>query len=426
MRSEAPIGDPSFGKAVPCRCQGEAGTSRLRHLQRYSNLGPLTRLTFEGLQPEGRASDAVSRRLFHEAQEAAQRFAEAPEGWLVLVGPSGSGKTHLAAALANRALALGHPAFFVTVPDLLDHLRATFGPGREVPYDELFDQVRNASLLVLDDLGVQSGSPWAQEKLYQILNHRYNAQLPTVVVLGVPLERLEDRLRMRLTDGELGRVFPLRQGPAAPLADLGRVPEEMERRMTFAAFDVRGNRGRTLAQEQRDSLTYALKSARNFAEAPEGWLVLVGETGVGKTHLAVAIAGERRKVGEGVAFISMLELLDHLRSTFNPESPVTFDRVFEWVKTAPLLILDDMRRPRTSSWAEDKLYQIIVHRHDARLPTVITARVFLDDPQDPVWSRLKDPGLVNVVALDAPNYWDQGSGAATSPPPAKRRTPGTR
>ncbi len=420
MRSAVPLGDPGFGKAVPCTCQEEIGASRLRHLQRYSNLGPLTRLTFERLRPEGRGEDAQSRRLFQAGYEAARGFAEDPQGFLVLTGPSGCGKTHLAAALANRALALGHPAFFMTVPDLLDHLRATFAPTSEVPYDELFDQVRNASLLVLDDLGVHSGTPWAEEKLYQILNHRYNARLPTVVVLSVPLERLEDRLRSRLTDPGLSQVLPLRHGPAAPLEDMGRPEPQLLARMTFANFDPRGNRGKSVAQEQRDTLTYALKSARHFAEAPEGWLVLVGDTGVGKTHLAVAIAGERLKVGEEVAFTFVPDLLDHLRFTFSPESPVTYDRLFEWVKSAPLLILDDLGGHRTSPWAEEKLYQIVVHRHNARLPTVITTRKLRDDPQDPVASRLKDPSLVNVVAIDAPDYREQEQGTPRPRPPGRR------
>ena len=422
MRSQAPLGDPSFGKAVPCVCQEGEGPSRLRHLQRYSNLGPLTRLTFESLQPpEERGQDEEIRRLLQQAYAAAQAFAEDPQGWLVLTGPSGSGKTHLAAAIANRALALGQPAFFMMVPDLLDHLRATFAPTSDVPYDELFDQVRNASLLILDDLGMHSSTPWAEEKLYQVLNHRFNARLPTVVVLSVPLGQLDERLQTRLAGEGLSQVYALQQGGAQTLDRLGMIEPQLLDRMAFGSFDPRGNRGKVVSEEQRASLTYALQIARTFAEAPEGWLVLLGDTGVGKTHLAVAIAGERLKAGEPVAFTFVPDLLDHLRFTFSPESPVTYDRLFERVKTAPLLILDDLGGQRTSPWAEEKLYQIIVYRHNARLPTVITTRRLPVDPHDPVASRLKDPSLVSVLTIDTPDYRDQEQGAPR-PRTSRRRS----
>ena len=414
------MGDPGFGKAVSCVCQEGEGSSRLLQLQRYSNLGYLTRLSFEGLEPEGKAQDGESRRLFRQAYEAALAFAKDPQGWLVLTGPSGSGKTLLAAAIANRALALGQPAFFMNVPDLLDHLRATYAPTSEVAYDELLDQVRNASLLVLDDLGAHSGTPWAQEKLYQVFNHRFNAGLPTVVVLSVPLERLDDRLRTRFTDEDLSRVYPLQRGAARPLEQLGLPEPEQLERMTFATFDPRGNRGKPVSEEQQASLAYARQFARTYAEAPEGWLVLLGDTGVGKTHLAVAIAGERLNAGEPVAFTFVPDLLDYLRATYAPTSEVSYDERFDQVRDTALLILDDLGSQRSSPWAEEKLYQIIVHRHNARLPTVITTRELSKDPRNPVVSRLKDPSMVNVLAMDAPDYRDQEQ-ASPRPRPQRRR-----
>jgi DNA replication protein DnaC len=87
------------------------------------------------------------------------------------------------------------------VPDLLDHLRATFSPSSNISYDHRFDEIRNAPLLVLDDLGAQSTSPWAKEKLHQLFNYRYNAELPTVLTVAVDmLESIDERLRVRLLD----------------------------------------------------------------------------------------------------------------------------------------------------------------------------------------------------------------------------------
>jgi DNA replication protein DnaC len=132
-----------------------------------------------------------------------------PDGWLVLTGEYGCGKTHLAAAIANERTSTGQPALFVVVPDLLDHLRATFSPTSNVRFDKRFEEVRTTPLLVLDDLGTESASPWAQEKLFQVLNHRYNARLPTVVTMAQPIDEVDPRLRTRMLDMGLCTVFAI-------------------------------------------------------------------------------------------------------------------------------------------------------------------------------------------------------------------------
>ena len=133
-------------------------------------MGTFPRFTFETLDTQGRADDPESRSLFKTAYETAVEYGESPAGWLVFSGPNGAGKTHLAAAIANRCIEKGHPVFFVHVADLLDHLRATFSPDSEWSYSDLFEQVKGAPLLVMDGLGSQSASAWAQEKLQQIVN----------------------------------------------------------------------------------------------------------------------------------------------------------------------------------------------------------------------------------------------------------------
>ena len=103
-----PVGHPYFGKAIPCRCQERTDDpSRLERLQRYSNMGLLTRLAFERTVLDGRSADTDNRALFRLAFHAAAAYAEEPQGWLVFTGPSGAGKTHLAAAVANRVMELG-------------------------------------------------------------------------------------------------------------------------------------------------------------------------------------------------------------------------------------------------------------------------------------------------------------------------------
>ena len=403
--TDVPVGHQEFGRVVTCQCQQQRiDDERHTRLLRYSNLEYLARFTFETLTPRGRSGDQESQDLFEEAHRAALEYAENPSGWLVFSGPNGSGKTHLAAAIGNRRIDGGHVVFYSHVSDLLDHLRATFSPASETAYSDLFEQVKNIPLLILDGLGSHSTSPWAEEKLQQVINHRYDVGLPTIITVTGPLEDLEQFILSRLRTEGLSRIMELQSPVPDRTRRLGRIETQMLQRMTFESFDVRGNNP---TAGQRASLEGAHQAAKNFAADPDGWLTLLGNTGVGKTHLAVAIAVEQMKRGNPAFFVLVSDLLDHLRFTFSPESTVTYDHVFEEVKNTPLLILDDLGRQHNTPWAVEKLYQIIVHRYNSRAPTVITAVSDLAETRDPIASRIKDPSLSQLIIIEVPDYRDK-------------------
>jgi DNA replication protein DnaC len=400
-----PSGKPDFSRVIPCRCARKAlDKQHETHLLRYSNLGSLTRFTFANLLPEGRSGNPQDQEQFARAYQAARAFADQPRGWLILVGPSGCGKTHLAAAIANGRISQGQPAFFISTPDLLDRLRAAFSPDSEMPYNEFFDKVRNAPLLILDDLGAQTATPWAKEKLEQLLNYRFNSELPTVIVAINPLQELEDRIRNRLSDPNLCHTCEIEAKPASSGYSWG--PEfELQKSMTFDKFDWRRI---NLLPEQRQNLEQAFRLALDFAKSPEGWLVFMGVTGCGKTHLASAIVNYHYQANQPALFIVVPEFLDHLRSTFSPESKVSYDQLFEKVKTAPLLVLDDFGEQSTTPWAREKLYQIINYRYNARLATVITTRYslqeILEQIEISISSRLVDHRISTPFNIIAPDY----------------------
>ena len=384
---------------MPCTCtRQEADAERKSQLQRYSNLGKLVDVSFDTLNIDGMRDSPSDREQYRKAYQATRKFAEKPQGWLVLTGPSGCGKTYLAAAIASYQIENNGHVFYITTPDLLDHLRSSFSPDSDMPYDEFFEQVRNTPLLILDDLGAQSGTPWAKEKLEQLINHRYVNQLPTVVIVIGSLDDLDERIRTRLVSASPYQLCAFND--RSPLLTYSWSPEfKRQKEMTFENFDWQRDKA-----VYRENLKEALRLAREFAELPDSWLVFQGVNGCGKTHLAAAIVNYRYQQDQPAMFIVVPDFLDHLRSTFSPESRISYDRLFEGVKNSPLLILDDFGKQTTTPWAQEKLYQVINYRYNARLPMVVTMNCETDELDSPILSRFIDPMISLIFHIEAPNY----------------------
>lgn len=405
LAKDVPVGHPDFGKLYPCQCKiEELEAKRLLDLQDLSQLGALSRMTFQSFKSEGVGLNTQKQENLRRAYERAKHFAQESVGWLVLKGGYGCGKTHLAAAISNYRMANGQPVLFVVVPDLLDHLRATYAPTSEVSYDERFEEVRTAPLLILDDLGTQSSTPWAQEKLYQILNYRYNARLPTVITTNRELEEIDLRLRSRLVDPDLteivGIIAPDFRGSSTDRGQPELSSLSLHSDKTFQTFDLRTHE---LPAKERESLKRAFLTAKEYAKDPQDWLVFTGPYGCGKTHLAAAIANYRVERGYPALFEVVPDLLDHLRATFSPQSQISYDKRFEEIRTAALLILDDLGTQSATPWAREKLFQLLNYRYNARLPTVIT---LAEESEIDGWlkSRIFDVSRCSVFDVLAPSY----------------------
>lgn len=402
-----PLGHPDFGKVVICSCRQDEVASQARHrLYAASRLNELNELTFENFEPRGRAGlGARQAESLEQAFSLSQTFARNMEGWLLLQGGYGSGKTHLAAAIANFAVDVGLPTIFVTVPDLLDTLRFSFGSADD-SFEERFEEVRQVPLLILDDFGTQNATSWAQEKLFQIINYRYINKLPLVVTTNLGLEQVEGRIRSRLADPDLVQhvhiLAPDYRRPISEATQNDLSALHMLGDRTFVAFSLREDEG--LPAEDSGSLKKVFKAARKFAEKPKGWLVFTGAHGSGKTHLAAAIANYAQDLGQVPLFVMVPDLLDHLRATFNPNSPVSYDRRFEDIRNAELLVLDDLGTQSATPWAREKLYQLFNHRYNAQLPTVITTADRLEEVDPRIRSRMLDTRLCTIYALTAPAF----------------------
>jgi len=421
LRQDLPLDHPDFGKLIPCQCQVEQVKSKkLNQLRTISNLDALGHYTFDTFAPSVPGVDYMRQITLTTAYNAARDFAQNPKGWLVFLGGYGCGKTHLSVAVANARIEQNAPALFVVIPDLLDHLRAAYGPNSGSTYDERFDQIRNAPLLILDDLGTQSSTQWAQEKLFQIFNHRYNARLPTVITSNHKLEEIDRRIRSRLVDPDLSQVInitaPDFRGGGEATIELSSLSYHHDK--TFDSFDLRAH---SLDRNQAANLQRAFDLSKSYAQDPSDWLLLTGSYGCGKTHLAAAIANERVHQGKSAIFVVVPDLLDHLRATFSPIAQTSYDKRFEEIRNAPMLVLDDLGTQSATPWAQEKLYQLFNHRYNARLPTIITMADTTDlDPR--LKSRLMDVGRCTAFSIDVPSYRSSVSQHTQKRKPRRRKT----
>lgn len=134
----------------------------------------------------------------------------------------------------------------------------------------------------------------------------------------------------------------------------------------------------------------AMKYVKTFKEWNGESLMIWGDPGNGKTHLAAAIVNELSEKGYIVVFQSVPELLQRIRSTFNSENKENETQIMRALLECDLLILDDIGAEKTTEWVEEKLFNIIDGRYRKELPTLYTSNLQPKELQNQVGKRSYD------------------------------------
>lgn len=188
LRLDVEPGHQDFGRLIECQCglvaarRANVYRAASRIPEEYADLG----------------LDTYPDRAI--AADVADWWHDLPAPWLLLSGSLGVGKTGLAIGLVKRAIGDGRSALYRPFVELLSDIRATYR-SRDASEPDEADLVRackSVDVFALDDVGAERATGWSQDRLFEILNHRYNERRRTILTTNLGPAEMEEHIGDRL------------------------------------------------------------------------------------------------------------------------------------------------------------------------------------------------------------------------------------
>lgn len=154
-------------RAIPCPSHCNTSVNRLK-LRQSSGV--------KGTQQQWLLTNGIYHPSLktHIKDLVALLHAPQPAGFWYFHGPNGVGKSYILIAAVNQAIRTQRSALYMTSIQLLDLLRAAVTKQNAGPAEHrLLRQIASTTVLAIDELGRERKTDYALEKLFQILNQRY-------------------------------------------------------------------------------------------------------------------------------------------------------------------------------------------------------------------------------------------------------------
>ena len=173
------------------------------------------------------------------------------------------------------------------------------------------------------------------------------------------------------------------------------------RKMTFDSFEL---------QRRGKIYNIAKQYANDFASDTNSGLIFFGKAGVGKTHLAVAIARyviEQKQIATRVA--RTVELLADIRRTFSEHDGYRAENEAELIQRlayVPLLILDDVGAEKISDWVKEVFYRVIDQRWLEQKPVIVTTNLNIEELAEKIGERITSriAGMCTPIEMQSRDY----------------------
>ena len=169
---------------------------------------------------------------------------------------------------------------------------------------------------------------------------------------------------------------------ATQVINRARIPKRYEH-CDFESYVTDLTDGKTWTAQHAQSMSQAKLMTKGFVGSYPGssekGLLLMGPSGVGKTHLAVAALKELIQRGHAGLFCDYRELLKEIQASYNPASESTEMGILEPIRTVEILVLDDLGASKPSDWVRDIVGIVLNARYNEKRTTIITTN-YVDNP----------------------------------------------
>jgi DNA replication protein DnaC len=186
---------------------------------------------------------------------------------------------------------------------------------------------------------------------------------------------------------------------AARVMERARIPKRYEH-CDFESYVTDLADGKTWTERHAQSLKQARLVAQGFVRdypgSTEKGLLLMGPSGVGKTHLAVASLKELIRRGHAGLFCDYRELLKEIQASYNPASESTEMGILEPIRTAEILVMDDVGASKPSAWVLDIIGLVLNARYNERQVTILTTNYLDETPNADPAPKLPSGQRVSV------------------------------